>query len=216
MGVPVCLTAGGPPKRAGRARTGSHRPLIGVGTRVGGRSRPRAFGRDHAQSTAGRQGSTIRSWSISGCFWELARPSPERGFGRCGALLPLFRLVGVPCIAALWRVKSLPRHRSDRPNCVFVGQNADRDRSVPRRSGTASSSGQAPDRRDWSICLSQAIPRDMFQVLPTGFVPPCLPTFAPAAPEGPQWAHEIKHDGFRFICRRDGDRVRVYTATAAT
>jgi hypothetical protein len=35
--------------------------------------------------------------------------------GRYGALLPLFRLVGVRCIAALWRVKSLLRHRSDRP-----------------------------------------------------------------------------------------------------
>ena len=23
--------------------------------------------------------------------------------------------------------------------------------------------------------------------------------------------HEIKHDGFRFICRRDGDRVRVFS-----
>jgi ATP-dependent DNA ligase len=25
------------------------------------------------------------------------------------------------------------------------------------------------------------------------------------------WVHEIKHDGFRFICRRDGDRVRVFS-----
>jgi hypothetical protein len=39
----------------------------------------------------------------------------KRGNGRCGALLPLFRLVGVPCTAALWRVASLLRHRSDRP-----------------------------------------------------------------------------------------------------
>jgi ATP dependent DNA ligase domain len=30
-------------------------------------------------------------------------------------------------------------------------------------------------------------------------------------PEGRRWAYEIKHDGFRFICRRDGDRVRVYS-----
>src|SRR5262245_33071210 len=36
---------------------------------------------------------------------------------------------------------------------------------------------------------------------------------APAreVPVGPQWAHEIKHDGYRFICRRDGDRVRVFS-----
>jgi ATP dependent DNA ligase domain len=25
----------------------------------------------------------------------------------------------------------------------------------------------------------------------------------------PAWVHEIKHDGFRFICRREDDRVRV-------
>jgi bifunctional non-homologous end joining protein LigD len=30
-------------------------------------------------------------------------------------------------------------------------------------------------------------------------------------PEGLHWAYEIKHDGFRFICRREGDRVRVYS-----
>ena len=30
-------------------------------------------------------------------------------------------------------------------------------------------------------------------------------------PAGPQWVYEIKHDGFRFICRRDGDRVRVFS-----
>jgi hypothetical protein len=40
------------------------------------------------------------------------RPRMDRAIG---ALLPLFRLVDVRCIAALWRVKSLLRHRSDRP-----------------------------------------------------------------------------------------------------
>ena len=30
-------------------------------------------------------------------------------------------------------------------------------------------------------------------------------------PDGPGWAFEIKHDGFRFIARRDGDRVRVFS-----
>ena len=32
-----------------------------------------------------------------------------------------------------------------------------------------------------------------------------------AVPAGPQWAYEIKHDGLRFICRREGDRVRVFS-----
>jgi bifunctional non-homologous end joining protein LigD len=30
-------------------------------------------------------------------------------------------------------------------------------------------------------------------------------------PAGPQWVYEIKHDGFRFICRRDRERVRVFS-----
>jgi len=45
----------------------------------------------------------------------------------------------------------------------------------------------------------------------SGFIEPCLPTLAEAVPSGPQWVHEIKHDGFRFICRRDGDRLRVFS-----
>jgi hypothetical protein len=44
---------------------------------------------------------------------------------------------------------------------------------------------------------------------PAGFVLPCLPTLARTVPDGPLWAHEIKHYGYRMICRRDGDRVRV-------
>jgi hypothetical protein len=35
---------------------------------------------------------------------------------------------------------------------------------------------------------------------PEGFIEPCLPTLADAVPTGPQWAYEIKYDGYRFIC----------------
>jgi ATP-dependent DNA ligase len=41
-----------------------------------------------------------------------------------------------------------------------------------------------------------------------GFIEPCLPTVSRTVPTGADWAYEIKHDGFRFICRREGDRVR--------
>ena len=49
------------------------------------------------------------------------------------------------------------------------------------------------------------------RVLPVGFVPPCLPTKAPTPPSGALWLHEIKHDGFRIVARKDGDRVRLYS-----
>ena len=49
------------------------------------------------------------------------------------------------------------------------------------------------------------------RTLPTGFIAPCLPTKAHTLPSGGLWVHEIKHDGFRIIARRDGERVRLYS-----
>jgi bifunctional non-homologous end joining protein LigD len=42
-----------------------------------------------------------------------------------------------------------------------------------------------------------------------GFVEPCLPSVRATAPRGRDWVHEIKHDGYRLIVRRDGERARV-------
>jgi bifunctional non-homologous end joining protein LigD len=47
--------------------------------------------------------------------------------------------------------------------------------------------------------------------LPTGFIPPCLPTKATQPPTGDAWLHEIKHDGFRVIARKDDHQVRLYS-----
>jgi bifunctional non-homologous end joining protein LigD len=44
-----------------------------------------------------------------------------------------------------------------------------------------------------------------------GFIEPCLPRPADRPPAGPDWLQEIKHDGFRIMARRDGDRVRLLT-----
>ena len=49
------------------------------------------------------------------------------------------------------------------------------------------------------------------RVLPIGFIPPCLPTKAATPPSGALWLHEIKHDGFRVIARKDGTKVRLYS-----
>jgi bifunctional non-homologous end joining protein LigD len=42
------------------------------------------------------------------------------------------------------------------------------------------------------------------RTLPTGFIAPCLPTKIDKLPSGSQWLHEIKHDGFRIIARKNG------------
>jgi bifunctional non-homologous end joining protein LigD len=49
------------------------------------------------------------------------------------------------------------------------------------------------------------------RTFPAGFIAPCLPTKAPTPPSGELWLHEIKHDGFRVVARKDGDRVRLYS-----
>jgi hypothetical protein len=42
-----------------------------------------------------------------------------------------------------------------------------------------------------------------------GIIEPCLPSPAKAPPAGPGWLHEIKHDGFRIMARRDAVGVRL-------
>jgi ATP-dependent DNA ligase len=44
-----------------------------------------------------------------------------------------------------------------------------------------------------------------------GIIEPCLPSPAKAPPSSPGWIHEIKHDGFRILARRDAAGVRLIT-----
>jgi bifunctional non-homologous end joining protein LigD len=47
--------------------------------------------------------------------------------------------------------------------------------------------------------------------LKSSFVPPCLPSRSAAPPSGPDWIHEIKHDGFRIVARREARAVRLFS-----
>jgi bifunctional non-homologous end joining protein LigD len=44
-----------------------------------------------------------------------------------------------------------------------------------------------------------------------GIIEPCQPSPAKAPPSGPGWIHEIKHDGFRILARRDSAGARLIT-----
>jgi ATP-dependent DNA ligase len=35
---------------------------------------------------------------------------------------------------------------------------------------------------------------------------PCIPTRGSKVPAGPDWIHEIKHNGYRMIVQRDGNK----------
>jgi bifunctional non-homologous end joining protein LigD len=45
----------------------------------------------------------------------------------------------------------------------------------------------------------------------SGFIEPCLPSPAERPPTGPHWIHEIKHDGYRLMARRDAVGIRLLT-----
>jgi bifunctional non-homologous end joining protein LigD len=53
-----------------------------------------------------------------------------------------------------------------------------------------------------------------FKSLPARFVIQAQPVKASNPPSGADWVHEIKHDGYRLIVRRDGPSVRLYSRNA--
>jgi bifunctional non-homologous end joining protein LigD len=49
---------------------------------------------------------------------------------------------------------------------------------------------------------------------PAGFITPTSLTLSQRAPTGPLWIHEVKHDGWRIVARRQDGRVRLWTRQA--
>ena len=50
---------------------------------------------------------------------------------------------------------------------------------------------------------------------PAAFIHPCQPTVASKPPNGPGWAHELKHDGYRLQIHVGDGRVRLFTMNGA-
>ena len=48
-------------------------------------------------------------------------------------------------------------------------------------------------------------------IRPPGFILPCRPVLATKVPTGDGWQHELKHDGFRIIAHKDGERVHLWS-----
>jgi bifunctional non-homologous end joining protein LigD len=46
---------------------------------------------------------------------------------------------------------------------------------------------------------------------PAGFIEPCLPSPAHKPPSRASWIHELKHDGYRLMARRDSVGIRLLT-----
>jgi bifunctional non-homologous end joining protein LigD len=67
---------------------------------------------------------------------------------------------------------------------------------------------KAPVRK--SAAKTMARKQATSRKLPT-FVPPQLATLAQEAPQGDNWLHEVKYDGYRLLAAVDGEAVRLYT-----
>ena len=46
---------------------------------------------------------------------------------------------------------------------------------------------------------------------PAGFILPCQPLLVDRPPTGSDWLHEIKHDGYRILARKEGSRVTLWS-----
>ena len=53
------------------------------------------------------------------------------------------------------------------------------------------------------------------QGAPTGFIRPCEPAPIDGPPAAPGWLHEVKHDDFRILARKEGERVKVWSRRGA-
>jgi bifunctional non-homologous end joining protein LigD len=58
----------------------------------------------------------------------------------------------------------------------------------------------------WRNPVARRRPQDFIEP-----IEPCIPTRVSKPPVGLQWIHEIKHDGYRLIVRKQGEGVRLFT-----
>jgi hypothetical protein len=49
---------------------------------------------------------------------------------------------------------------------------------------------------------------------PAGFIQPCQPTLVAVPPAGPGRLHEVKHEGYRILARKQGEHVVVWGCKA--
>ena len=59
--------------------------------------------------------------------------------------------------------------------------------------------------------MSVVMLRSRIPIAGAGFIEPCLPSLATKPPRGSEWIHEIKHDGYRLMIRRDTAGMRLLT-----
>jgi bifunctional non-homologous end joining protein LigD len=76
---------------------------------------------------------------------------------------------------------------------------------------------RASDTKPERVASRAVVPRpadprqaSLFDLPPT-WIAPCVPKLVRTAPSGPEWLHEIKHDGYRTIAVIDHGKVSLFT-----
>jgi bifunctional non-homologous end joining protein LigD len=91
-----------------------------------------------------------------------------------------------------------------------------KSKTAPNRDSRRKQSSQRQPRSRAASVFKTA-PRDLPGAVPADFsavvnrVRPQLATLAAEAPTGDQWLHEIKFDGYRMNCRKDGAKVQLFS-----
>ena len=97
---------------------------------------------------------------------------------------------------------------AERPESVKSGRVIEQfanHRSVGKTPRQSSHRPASVRKRDRAIRGDSKMPK---------FVEPELATLVTAVPEGKEWLHELKFDGYRIFCRIDGGRVSLLTRNA--
>jgi hypothetical protein len=63
----------------------------------------------------------------------------------------------------------------------------------------------------WTGMLWRIPPVRSRRFPPIGFIHPCRPALVAHPPAGPGWLHEMKHDGYRLLARKEDDRVTLWS-----
>ncbi|MDZ3837632.1 MAG: DNA ligase D [Rhodospirillales bacterium] len=159
--------------------------------------------------------------------WAPLEEDPEEGYRR-GTLK--FRLDGEKLLGG-WMLVRLKRREGERDNWLLIKERdefarpGDGDallREAPEsvisgKTVEAFTPPKAPRRRSGGsaaakkVRLADVVPAAAAEAPLPEFVPPQLASLAATAPDGEEWLHEIKFDGYRTLVRIDGDDIRLFT-----
>jgi hypothetical protein len=155
---------------------------------------------DFIAATRSRSARTNGLITSGYLIWRRGSPAEPaaREAPTCGRIFLSRRQRAVGTIPVAWRLVSvlqLQAEAKESPVASAIGRSSGHDEpsgpSPPRSWGLFS-----PPRRNYLGCM-----RSTFEF--------CIPTRGTKVPDGPDWLHEIKYDGYRLRVERDGARVRL-------